>query len=136
MTYLGSANFSGTDSLRVVVNDLGNTGAGGPLEASATVSVRVVSAADQTADLRARVVALRDQGVLNGGQANSLLVKLDQLARKLAGGQVRVAYDLSGAFIDEVESLRADGVLSFDEANSLLVAARRLRQSLFGDGGF
>jgi hypothetical protein len=96
----------------------------------------VVSAADQIADLRARVVALGAQGVLNGGLTNSLLVKLDQAARKLAGGQVRVAYNLIGAFINEVESLKAGGVLSPDQADWLLIPARRLRQSLLGGGGF
>jgi hypothetical protein len=136
VTYLGRVNFGGTDSLEVVVNDLGNTGAGGPLEATATVSIRVVSAADQIAELRARVVALGARGALNGGQTNSLLVKLDQAAQKLADGQVKVAYNLIGAFVDEVESLRAGGVLPPDQADWLLVPARRVRQSLLVGGGF
>jgi hypothetical protein len=136
VTYLGRVNFAGASALRVVVNDLVNAWAGGPLEAVAAVPIRVASAADQIAELRAAVTALGAGGVLNGGQTNSLLAKLDQEARKLAEGQVRVAYNLIGAFIGEVEGLQSGGVLTPAQADSLLAPARRLRQSLFVVGGF
>lgn len=132
VTYLGNVNFGGTDALRVVADDLGNAGTGGLLEATATVPIRVVSAADQIADLRALVVALGAQGVLSGGQTNALLVKLDQAAQKLAQGQVKAAYNLVGAFINQVAGLYLGGVLSSAEADSLLLPAVRLRCAVSG----
>ncbi len=44
LTYTPAANFSGTDGLGVTINDLGNTGAGGPQSASGSVSITVKQA--------------------------------------------------------------------------------------------
>jgi large repetitive protein len=41
LTYLGNANFNGADALAVTANDNGNTGLGGPLTDSRTVSITV-----------------------------------------------------------------------------------------------
>ena len=54
VTYLGNLNFHGTDTLTVVVDDLGNTGAGGALTDSQVVSIRVAADA-----LRRRARATR-----------------------------------------------------------------------------
>jgi VCBS repeat-containing protein len=96
VTYLGNLNFHGTDTLMVTADDLGNTGAGGPLTDVQAVTIRVLSPSEQVAELRAMVLALSDTGALNKGQSNSLLAKLDQADSKIAGGQTKVAYNVIG----------------------------------------
>jgi hypothetical protein len=46
MTWTGTANFNGTGSLAIVVNEHGNTGTGGPLTDSDTVTVNVAAVND------------------------------------------------------------------------------------------
>ena len=41
LTYSPAANFSGTDGLGITINDLGNSGVGGPLSASSGVAITV-----------------------------------------------------------------------------------------------
>ena len=57
VTYLGNANFSGSDVLSVTTNDLGNSGAGGPLTDSDNVAITVTAVNDAPSggDPRARV---------------------------------------------------------------------------------
>jgi hypothetical protein len=50
----------------------------------ATVSLTVVSAADQIDQLAADVQALADSGAINGGQSNALITKLQNAATQLA----------------------------------------------------
>src|SRR5262249_21704649 len=58
VAYLGTLNFHGTDTLTIVADDLGNTGAGGALTDTRFVSIRVLSPTEQIAQLRAAVLAL------------------------------------------------------------------------------
>ncbi|MFN8633983.1 MAG: Calx-beta domain-containing protein [Chloroflexota bacterium] len=46
MTYKGNANFNGSDTLSIGVNDLGNTGTGGPLTDSKSVGITVTPVND------------------------------------------------------------------------------------------
>ena len=41
LTYTPNLNYSGTDTLNVASNDLGNTGSGGPLTTNSAVSITV-----------------------------------------------------------------------------------------------
>ncbi|EQC35656.1 hypothetical protein SDRG_06940 [Saprolegnia diclina VS20] len=45
-TYVGALNYFGQDSIVVTANDLGNTGTGGPQQASATMAVVITSVCD------------------------------------------------------------------------------------------
>ena len=47
LIYASSANFNGADALTVTVNDLGNTGAGGPLNATSLTAIAVTPVNDQ-----------------------------------------------------------------------------------------
>jgi len=136
VTYLGNLNFNGSDILLVTVGDLGNTGSGGPRTATADVLIRVLSPVEQLADLRSLVESLRDQGALNRGQTNALLQKLDQVEQKVERGQPKVAYNVLGAFSNQVEDLLANGILTTEEADLFLIPARLLREGLLIGGGF
>ena len=136
VTYRGNLNFSGTDALTVVADDLGNAGAGGALTDSQVVSIQVMSPTHQIAELRDAVDALSARGALNQGQANSLLKKLVQAQSAIAGGKTKVGYNVIGASRNDVQSLTAAGVLPPDLSDPLLTAADLLVQSLLIGGGF
>jgi hypothetical protein len=136
VTYLGGLNFSGTDTLTIVANDLGNTGAGGALTDSKVVSIKVQSPTEQIAGLQDMVEALYAQATINQGQANSLLVKLGNAQAAIAIGKLKTAYNLIVAFENQVQSLIAGAVLTSAEGDPLLDAAGLLLQSLQIGGGF
>jgi hypothetical protein len=74
------------------------------------------------------VVALGPDGTgtLNQGQANSLLVTLDVVLKKLENGQSHVALNNLWAFIDKVETFTADGVLTTVEGQPLIDLAEQI----------
>jgi uncharacterized protein YjiK len=136
VTYLGNLNANGTDTIAVVADDLGNTGAGGARTDARTVSVRILSPAEQVVGLRDGVAALSAGGAVNQGQANSLLKKLAAAQAALDQGKPKLAYNSVAAFGSEVQSLLATGVLTPAQAGPLLSAAQLLLQSLQTGGGF
>src|SRR3989442_3775590 len=74
--------------------------------------------------LRHHVMRLMANGVLNDGQGNALVVKLEGVLEKLAGGKTEPAMNKLGAFINQVEALRDAGILSEGQSASLLVIAQ------------
>lgn len=106
LMYRGILNSSGLDTLHITATDSG---------ASATparVDINVISAAQQAAHLQGLVSALLAEGVLNQGQANSLIVKLN-----LQGNMGDV--EKVQAFLNEVQALLSAGILSQEEAGEL-----------------
>jgi hypothetical protein len=103
LTYRGNVDFSGLDTLTVTLTD-------GTSIYAANVLISVESAEDQAANLRGLVEAL---GVLNQGQANSLLAKLDLKDNNGDAGKVQ-------AFLNEVTDLLNNGVLTRAQADTLL----------------
>jgi pullulanase-type alpha-1,6-glucosidase len=79
-----------------------------------------------------QVEDLADAGALNGGQANSLIRKLENAQDSLDRGRVNVAINQLNAFINEVMSLVADGVLDPEEGQPLIDAARNVINDLGG----
>ena len=79
------------------------------------------------ATLDERIEHLLDTGVLNRGQANSLLVKLNP------GGNERAQLNRLWAFINEVNALVRAGILSAAEGQKLIDGAESLRMSLSVD---
>jgi 6-phosphogluconolactonase (cycloisomerase 2 family) len=69
------------------------------------------------------VNALFTQGVLNGGQDNSLVVKLQHAIDLMNAGKNAAAIGNLNAFIGEVNDLLSSGVLSPSQAASLVSAA-------------
>src|SRR5262249_54215558 len=79
---------------------------------TSTLSIRVKSAAEQAADLQAKVSALQKAGVLSHGQANSLIVKLNLKGNNGDVGKVQ-------AFLQEVDDLLAADILTKAQAKTL-----------------
>jgi hypothetical protein len=101
--FIGGA---GTDTLSITVS-------GGSLSTSGSVAITVKSAAEQAADLRARVESLRVAGVLNMGQANRLIKDLS--VRGNAGDVGKVQQ-----FLLDVDRQRFDRVLTQAQADELM----------------
>jgi uncharacterized protein YjiK len=136
VAYLGAINFSGTVPLTVLANDLGNTGAGGPLEDAGSISIQVLSTTQQIVQLRDMVLALEHQGAINRVQANSLVVKLDNALKQIDKAKPKVAFNAIGAFINEVEAMLRSRRLTQAQGEPILTAAWLLQQSLEIGGGF
>lgn len=66
---------------------------------------------------------LSSEGVLNGRQANSLLVKLQHAIDKMNAGHNSAAIGNLNAFIGEMNDLLSSGVLSLSQAAPLVSAA-------------
>lgn len=81
------------------------------------------------------VDALYSQGALNQGQSNSLLSKLENAQRAIDKGKPKEAYNVVGAFKNEVQALIASGRLAPAQGNALLTATDLLLQSLLIGGG-
>jgi hypothetical protein len=71
-------------------------------------------------DLIAQIEDLVEDGVLNRGQGNSLIVKLEGALKKYIKGNSKVAINRLNAFINEVSSLADEGVLPDDIASGLI----------------
>jgi hypothetical protein len=71
-------------------------------------------------------------GVLNGGQANSLIRKLENVQAKIERGQTDAAINQLEAFINEVEAFVAAGVLEMADGDDLIAAARAVIADLGG----
>lgn len=88
-----------------------------------------------TADemLRERIEGLESDGVLNAGQARSLLAKLEAALKRDAAGQPAVGANIIGALMNQVESFVEGGVLTPAQGETLLEPAERLWAVLAGE---
>jgi pullulanase-type alpha-1,6-glucosidase len=76
------------------------------------------------------IAALREAGILNAGQANSLIAKLENAIKNLDKGKAKVALNNLNAFVNEVQSLIDEGVLTPEEGQSLIDAAEAIRYQI------
>jgi len=77
-------------------------------------------------ELIADVQKLLDDGVLNGGQANALTSKLENVLAKLAKGNTNAAANQLGAFINQVEAYVNGGILTTEQGYTLTKSAALL----------
>jgi uncharacterized repeat protein (TIGR03803 family) len=104
-------------------NFYGTTTFGGA-DGDGTVFILTVQTPQQaTQAIINSVNALFSQGVLNGGQDNSLVVKLQHAINLINAGNDAAAIGNLNAFIGEVNDLLASGVLTPSQAASLISAA-------------
>src|SRR5438034_5760981 len=80
--------------------------------------------AQRIALLEHHLTRLATNGVLNEGQGNALMVKLQTAVEKLAGDETEPAMNKLGAFINQIEAFRDGGILSDGRSASLLEIAR------------
>ncbi len=82
--YTPQLGYYGVDSFIYEVSD-------GSLTSTASVTISVLSAQEQIANLLALVQLLVDQGALNHGQGNALSVKLEHVEANFEAGKTHVA---------------------------------------------
>jgi predicted extracellular nuclease len=76
------------------------------------------------------VQKLFDDGVLNGGQANALTSKLENVLVKLANGNSNAAANQLGAFINQVEDFVNEEILTAEQGDLLIKPAALLVEAL------
>ncbi|MFE4706814.1 HYR domain-containing protein [Peribacillus simplex] len=84
----------------------------------------------QIKDLINEVNALHNAGVLNDGQTNSLIVKLNAAIDSLNRGRQNAACNQLQAFINEVNDLINAGVLTPEQGQSLIDCATLIRNQI------
>jgi len=85
---------------------------------------------DMIGDLIDQIEDLVEDGVLNQGQGNSLIVKLDQALKQLENGKPKQAIKAINAFINEVNSLYMEDVLPEETATHLVIYAEIIIASI------
>lgn len=117
-TYTPDPDFNGLDHFTYQAVD------GPDSSGVVTVHIDVLSASEQLDDILDEVHELEVAGSLNHGQANALSKKLDNVLKKLDGGQTNAAVNQLEAFINQVEDLIDQGVLEQTEGQPLIDAAQ------------
>ena len=120
-------NQSGTTTVTVRATDAGG------LFVEDSLTVTVVSANDQFINLIHDVNVLRDDGVLNNGNANALTTKLENAQTKVNAGNLNPAVNQLNAFRNQVEAFRNSGKLTDDQADDLLEKLDDLMTSLLDE---
>jgi uncharacterized repeat protein (TIGR03803 family) len=105
-------------------NLYGTTFFGGAHNAGTVFKLTVLTPQQATQAAIASVSALFSQGVLNGGQNNSLIVKLQHAINMMNAGKNAGAIGILQSFITEVNDLVASGVLTPSQAAPLISAAQ------------
>ena len=120
--------YSTAGSYAVAVNVLDKDGGMG----SASAQVTVQSPLQGIANLRTMVASLGGRGGLNGGQLNSLQVKIDNASRQLADGEANAATNMLEALLNEIDALGKSGRVSDAAAAPIVDYARRVIASIGG----
>jgi phospholipase/lecithinase/hemolysin len=84
---------------------------------------QLIGDAIMVAMLKDRVLYLTMEGVLNGGNSNALLTKLDGACGKLEDREIVPAVNMIQAFANQVSAFVRTGKLSAEQAELLLVGA-------------
>ena len=101
-------------------------------EAHSDLGIVSATTLDPFDDLRARIVALGVEGVLNQGQVRSLLVKVDHAEVAETGGQTHVALNHLNACGNELRAFVQGGILTSEQGEDLLQSLMWLIEDLQG----
>ena len=80
----------------------------------------------------AQVEDLVADGILNGGQGNSLISKLENALKKIEQEKVTPAVNMLEAFKNQVNAFIAAGILMPEEGQSLIAAVDLIIANLTG----
>ena len=98
----------------------------------AFVAKLVFAPGEGIAGLITQVRALVDASVLNGGQGNALIAKLEAAIQQLERGNVATAINQLESFVNQVNALISSGVLPSVEGQPLIDAANAILAALGG----
>jgi pullulanase-type alpha-1,6-glucosidase len=123
---------SSTDPIVRMATFDGATGTFGVPARTAAVFVGERSPEEQGDLLIGDVEDLVADGVLNHGQGNALISKLERIQDKIARGQINAAMNQLEAFIHQVEDFVSDGILTAEQGAALIAAAEDIIAFLDG----
>jgi len=123
ITYTPNTDFVGFDSFDYTISD-GNGGID-----TATVTITVLSPQDGSEDIINDIEDFVDSGILNNGQGNSMIQKLNNIIDKLNNGQTNAACNQLDAFINQVNDFVNSGTLTPTEGQALIDAAQSIQVS-------
>ena len=98
----------------------------------AFVAKLVFAPCEEIACLIAQVRALVDARVLNGGQGNALIAKLEAAIQQLEQGNVATAINQLESFVNQVSALISGGALPPEEGQPLIDTANGILATLGG----
>jgi uncharacterized delta-60 repeat protein len=124
ITYTAATDFYGSDTFTYSISD----GHGGT--ATGTVTVTVLTPEQAIDDIIAQVDELHDDGLLNGGNTNALMTKLDGAAAKLSKDQYNAAINKIQSFINQVSDWMSSGKLTSTIGQSLIASANDVIASI------
>lgn len=109
-------------------NDLEETDSNDQID----VFIRKITSSPEDAikDLIEEIYLLIEEGILNKGQGNSLIVKLDNVLKKLDQGKTKAACNNLNAFINHVQGFVRGGRLSAAQGQALIDEANNIRADL------
>jgi uncharacterized repeat protein (TIGR03803 family) len=126
-SFTGSPGDGARPAAALIIDKAGNlysTTTGGGASGFGTVfKLTVLTPQQATQNIINSVNALSSQGVLNGGQDNSLVTQLQHAITMMNAGKNAGATGNLDSFISEVNDLLSSGVLSPSQAASLVSAA-------------
>ena len=96
------------------------------------VTLIVGTPTERIDDLIAKILALRAAGVLNDGQANSMIVKLQAAKSSIQRGKPNTAINQLNAFVNEVNAYMNAGTLTAQQGGQLIDCAQRHHQPAAG----
>jgi predicted Mrr-cat superfamily restriction endonuclease len=85
---------------------------------------------DQIQAILEEITGLIEDGVLNGGQGNALIVKLENILKQLDNSKPQVACNLLEAFTSQVQSFIDEGVLPLEVGQLLLAKANTVQSQI------
>ncbi len=99
---------------------------------SASVQINVLTPVQKIQQMTTFIQSLVTSGQLNNGQANSLIVKLNDVTKKINDGNTNAAINQLNAFINEVNAdvktgklSSTDGLTLIDGANAVINAIKK-----------
>jgi hypothetical protein len=131
----GSASFS-TATLTVGAHTITALygGDGGFLGSSGSMTETVLSAQGEIALLIQEVKALVNAGVLNSGNGNALIAKLNSATASLNAGNTSAGVNQLNAFINQLSAFQKAGKLSSAQAQLLISGANLAINAVQGSG--
>jgi VCBS repeat-containing protein len=121
LTYQGNPDFSGTDTLRIITSDLGNTGIGGALQAQDTVAIMVTPINHAPEGVDKTVNPLEGNAYIFGTADFGFTDPNDSPANSLLAVKITTLPDAGSLKLDGVSVNAGDFISATDIANSLLV---------------
>jgi uncharacterized protein (TIGR02145 family) len=98
------------------------------------LSLELSITTDYLLELKGDIVTMMNNGLLGMGNANALIVKINNAIKSIAKGNITASDGQLHAFINEAEEFIAEGIIPMEEGQELINSAENA--IILSDGGF